>query len=504
MIAGTGRRLPAEIRSLQREMKQHASAYGLDCYDVIFEMVDYEEMCLLAAYGGFPTRYPHWRFGAQFDELMKGYTYGLQKIYEMVINTNPCYAYLLQNNSLTDHKLVIAHVYGHCDFFKNNAWFAPTNRRMLDQMANHATRIIRYMDRYGYETVEQFIDACLSLEDLIDRHRPLDSRSDSKRDRSASTRDEAPWEPARFPASSYMDPFVNPPEVLQRESDEREQKQKAQEDDQSFPQTPQKDVLQFLLEHAPLNDWQHDVLAIIRDEALYFAPQAQTKIMNEGWASYWHSTIMTQHGLSDADVISYADHHSGTMATSPYRLNPYKVGIELFRDIEDRWNKGRFGSDYEQCDDLQARQNWDTKAGLGRDKIFEVRRIHNDVTFIDTFLTAEFCQHHRMFSFAWNEATDHYEIASREFEKIKQQLLRSLANQGQPIVRVVNGNHENRGELLLAHDYRGTELRHDYAVDTLKNLHTIWSRPVHITTVVDNREVLLSFDGSEEVAEPIV
>ena len=123
---------------------------------------------MLAAFGGFPVRYPHWRFGAEYDELMKGYSYGLQKIYEMVINTDPCYAYLLNANELIDQKLVIAHVYGHCDFFKCNAWFSRTNRRMLDQMANHAARIGGYVDRFGYENVELFIDACLSLDDLIE------------------------------------------------------------------------------------------------------------------------------------------------------------------------------------------------------------------------------------------------------------------------------------------------------------------------------------------------
>ena len=145
--------------------------------------------------------------------------------------------------------------------------------------------------------------------------------------------------------------------------------------------------------------------------------------MNEGWASYWHSTIMTRHGLTDAEVVDYADHHSGTMATSPHRLNPYKLGIELFRDIEERWNTGRFGPEYDACDDLHAKEKWDKQLGLGREKIFEVRRIHNDVTFIDAFLTPEFCIKHKLFSFAFNEQSNYYEIISREFPKIKQQLL---------------------------------------------------------------------------------
>jgi stage V sporulation protein R len=499
MTTTAARALPAEIRTAQDEIEERARTYGLDFFPTIFEVVDYEEMSMLAAFGGFPVRYPHWRFGAEYDELTKGYAYGLQKIYEMVINTDPCYAYLLEANALGDQKLVIAHVYGHCDFFKNNAWFAHTNRKMLDEMANHAARVNRYCDRHGAEAVEEFIDACLSLEDLIDAHAPHIRRV------SAPEAEQRPLDPKkdeeqydlRFPSKGYMDSFINPPAVLERQAKERQQKQQQKEDNRSFPAEPVRDVLLFLLEHAPLKDWQRDILAIVRDEAYYFAPQGQTKIMNEGWASYWHSTIMTRHGLTDAEVVDYADHHSGTMATSPHRLNPYKLGIELFRDIEERWNTGRFGPEYDACDDLHVKEKWDRQLGLGRQKIFEVRRIFNDITFIDAFLTPEFCIKHNFFAFAYNDQSNYYEIISREFPKIKQQLLDGLTNHGRPFIYVVDGNYKNRGELYLKHKYQGVELKLDYARDTLANLQRLWGRPVYIETIVDDKPTVLSFDGSQ-------
>jgi stage V sporulation protein R len=499
MIQSTVRGLPPEIRAAQDEIEERARSYGLDFFPTIFEVVDYEEMSMLAAFGGFPLRYPHWRFGAEYDELTKGYAYGLQKIYEMVINTDPCYAYLLQANALLDQKLVIAHVYGHCDFFKNNAWFARTNRKMLDEMANHAARVNRYCDRHGAETVEEFTDACLSLEDLIDAHAPHIRREAPpivERSAFAAKKEEDHYD-LKFPSKGYMDSFINPPDVIERQTKERQQKQQAKEDNRSFPEEPMRDVLLFLLEHAPLKDWQRDVLAITRDEAYYFAPQGQTKIMNEGWASYWHSTIMTRHGLTDAEVVDYADHHSGTMATSPHRLNPYKLGIELFRDIEERWNKGQFGPDYDACDDRHVKEHWDKQLGLGRQKIFEVRRIYNDVTFIDAFLTPEFCMKHKLFAFAFNDQSNYYEIVSREFPKIKQQLLDGLTNHGRPFIYVVDGNYKNRGELYLRHKYQGIELKLDYARDTLVNLQRLWSRPVHVETVIDDKTAVLSFDGSQ-------
>src|SRR5581483_4543791 len=168
----------------------------------------------------------------------------------------------------------------------------------------------------------------------------------------------------------YMDKYINPPEFIE---EQRKRQDASQKKARNNPPEPQKDVLLFLLDNAPLEEWQHDVLGIVRDEAYYFAPQIQTKIMNEGWASYWHSTIMTQKALRDSEVIDFADQHAGTMAMAPGRINPYKVGLELLRDIEDRWNKGKFGKEYDECDDMVAKDRWDKKLGLGRQKIFEVR-----------------------------------------------------------------------------------------------------------------------------------
>jgi stage V sporulation protein R len=495
--------LPADLRAIQLETEDHARAYGLDFYDTIFEVLDYDEISEIAAMGGFPTRYPHWRFGMEYQQLSKGYRYGLQKIYEMVINNDPCYAYLLRCNQLVDQKLVMAHVYGHNDFFKNNVWFSQTNRKMMDETANHGSRIRSYMERYSEDTVEAYIDSCLSIENLIDIYSPLIKRREvTNRYEFPANEEKEEEKGSRFQSKWYMDSFINPPEVLKEEARKREN-DKEKTKSQSFPEQPERDVLLFLLEHAPLKPWQHDVLAIIREEAYYFAPQGQTKIMNEGWASFWHSTIMTQKTLQPSELVDYADHHSGTMATQPGRLNPYKLGIELLRDIEERWNKGQFGSDWEECDNYEVRRKWDKALGLGRSKIFEIRRMHNDVTFIDTFLTLDFCRRHQLFSYKHNDQNDTYEIESREFKKIKERLLFNLTNFGQPIIRVKDGNHRNRGELYLHHEHFGVDLKLDYAQDTLRHLHRLWTRPVHIETVADGRSTLLSFDGTDHSIRPL-
>jgi stage V sporulation protein R len=429
-----------------------------------------------------------------YEELHKGYDYGLSKIYEMVINNDPCYAYLMRCNHTVDQKLVMAHVYGHCDFFKNNAYFAHTNRKMMDEMANHGVRIRRYAEKHGEDEVEAFVDRCMSIDDLIDIHSTAIRRREEISRYDFKEQEDETMKLTRFKSKDYMDDYINPREALKAEEEQR--KKVAEQAARNFPERPAKDVLLFLIEHAPLKAWQRDVLSIIRDEAYYFAPQGQTKIMNEGWASYWHSTIMTERALEPWECVDYADHHSGTMATSRGRVNPYKLGIELFRDIEHRWNTGRFGKDFDDCDDLDKRRSWDKKIGLGKEKIFEVRRVHNDITFIETFLTPEFCREHKMFSFNYQEQTDQYIIESREFEKIKQRLLFSLTNFGKPWIFVVDGNYRNRGELLLRHEHNGIDLKLDRASDTLANVQYIWGRPVHLQTVVEEQPSMLSFDGS--------
>lgn len=488
--------LTPELQRAHGEIRELARNYGLDTFEIIFELVDYDEINEIAALGGFPTRYPHWRFGMEYDYLQKSYEYGLQKIYELVINNDPCYAYLQTGNEIVDQKLVMAHVYGHCDFFKNNMWFSKTNRKMLDEMANHATRIREYQDKYGVDTVENFIDVCCSLDNLIDYHAQFSQKSSSARGGFETEEAEASSGPGprKFTAKDYMDKYVNPKTFME------EQEKKAKELDEKsrkFPPAPVRDILQFLIDYAPLENWQREVLSISREEAYYFSPQGQTKIMNEGWASYWHSLMMTKHVLKDSEVIDYADHHSGTLGTRPGQINPYKLGIELYRDIEDRWNRGKFGKEYDECDDINEKRRWDKKLGLGKQKIFEVRKLHNDVTFIDSFFNEEFCEQQKLFTYAFNRRTGQYEIVDRDWRKVKQQLLFGLTNFGQPIIRIEDANFENRGELLLSHQHEGIDLEYDKASDTLRNIHVIWRRPVHIYTKYSSQPKLLSFDGKE-------
>ncbi len=287
-----------EVNELEKALEQiwdiAVNKFGLDPYPTKFEIVPASVMYEVGSYA-LPGRYSHWTFGKAYHRMKTMYDFGLAKIYEVVINSNPSYAFLLENNSLLQNKLVIAHVLGHVDFFKHNAYFAPTNRRMVDDAALHARRINEYEFKYGRKTVEDFLDAVLSIEEHIDpdfyikkNRRPLDK--DKEEEPIASNK----------PAGAYDDLRT----TEERESAER----KAKLDALAESQQPEKDLLWYIMQNSPsLQPWQRDVLSMIHDEMLYFVPQMQTKTLNEGWASYWHSRIMRELDLPTEEHLEFAE-----------------------------------------------------------------------------------------------------------------------------------------------------------------------------------------------------
>ena len=487
------RPITGELLRLKDEIEALAKGEGLSFHPVIYEICDYDTINILAAQGGLPTRYPHWRFGMGYDQFSKSHAYGVQKIYEMVVNTNPVYAYLLSSNDMVDQKIVMCHVFGHGDFFKNNLWFAKTNRKMMDVMANNAAKVRRYMEKYGVDKVETFIDQVLSIDNLIDMNLLL-TESHQQRKREKEKTDQPPT--PRDQETHYLQSYLRTQERERKKKNKNDQKKETSKI-KIFPQHPQRDIMLFLLENAPIAQWQADIIGILREEAYYFLPQMMTKIMNEGWASYWHTTLMTEKVIRAGELVDFCDRNAGIMQMSQQQINPYKIGIELFKDIEYRWNTGRFGKAYQECDDIREKDHWDLSLQQGREKIFEVRRSHNDVTFIDEFLTEEFCQRAKLFTYQYHPRHGRFEIDTRNFAAIRQKLLAQLANFGQPVIEVEDGNYQNRSELLLVHRHFGTDLDGAYAAETMKNIHGIWKRPVNLQTKYDDTEVTFCFNGKE-------
>jgi stage V sporulation protein R len=258
----------------EEQIIEIARRFGLDPFPVFFELV---------------TSYNHWTRGKAFYRMKTQYDYGLSKIYEVVFNTNPSVAYLMEQNDLLQNKVVIAHVMGHSDFFKNNAYFRHTSRRMIDKVGIHADRIRKYEFDHGTHEVERFLDAVLSIEEHIDPN------AFARKTYGDKPEEEKPGAPGPY------DDLWNLGKSPDLEEDDEELFRKPRK----FPPEPVKDTLRFLAEHAPdLEDWQRDIIMIVREEMLYFLPQMQTKVLNEGWACITASSlVLTEHGLMRYDAL---------------------------------------------------------------------------------------------------------------------------------------------------------------------------------------------------------
>ena len=275
----------AQLESWIERIWDKAAEFGLTPFSTHFEVVPATIMYEFGSYG-LPGRFSHWTHGRAYNQMKTMYDYGLSKIYELVVNTDPCYAFLMEANSPLENKLVVAHVLAHCDFFRNNAFFTRTNRQMVETASINAERIRRYEFEHGTREVERFLDAVLSIEDHVD---PLElpHRRDGK--------DEDEEEKPRARTTPYDDLL----ELDEPHKEEAPPRLSTLGKARKFPREPQRDLLAFLMEHAPdLEDWQRDVIAIVRQERLYFAPQMRTKILNEGWAcATGDSLLATEHGF---------------------------------------------------------------------------------------------------------------------------------------------------------------------------------------------------------------
>lgn len=494
-----GIKLHKELKPLIPKIEEHCKKMGLDYYPIVVEIVSYSDMSELASYGGFPVRYPHWGFGMEYEELSRGYEFGMHRISEMVINNSPCYIYCMDSNTLVDNVDVIAHAIGHNDFFKNNVFFEKTNRNMMDKMANHASRIRKYMRTWGDERVTEFIDDVLRIQTLINSANAWKR----KKVKEVVIKDKREYYfPRRLKTDhNYMDPWVNPEEYLQKEKERVERKELA--DQLDLFKNPERDVFSYLKDHAPLKPWQQDIISMLYEEALYFAPQRQTKMLNEGWASYVDYHIMCRDGLAalgqkspDCGIIHYAKHKMLVLG-SKYSQNPYKLGFELLLNIEDRWNKGKFGPEYDACTDMNEKKKWNKNLGLGREKVFEVRRAYNDYTAIQEFFTPEFCEEKEFYEYK-RFPNGEWVIVSKDFKKIKKRLLQRYQNGGLPDIRLVDPNHQGKKWFLMQHYWDGRPLYDTYAREVLTSIWKLWGHVIVLATrQMDGVEYVYVCDGED-------
>jgi stage V sporulation protein R len=467
-----------EVKELEEAVEQiweiATAKFGLDPFPVRFEIVPASVMYEVGSYA-LPGRYSHWTFGKAYHRMKMMYDFGLSKIYEVVINSNPSYAFLLENNSLTQNKMVIAHVLGHVDFFKNNVYFSKTNRRMVDGAAMHARRMAEYEFTYGRKVVEDFLDAVLSIEEHIDPYFFIKKSGSSDDDKKSHNK------PGR--KEGQYDDLMTEDELGLASGDDSKDDEKSK----SELEKPEKDIVSFIMKHSPaLEDWQRDIMAMLHEEMQYFVPQMQTKIMNEGWASFWHARIMREMDLPTSDHLEFAELHAGVVSPHKGQLNPYYLGYKIFEDIEKRWNNPS----------REEREKFGRKGDEGREKIFEVRELDNDISFLRNYLTEELCEELDLFVYELVEEEE-WTVTEKRWERVRDQLVANMTNFGFPYIEVLDGDYDGNRELYLRHRYEGVELDMKYARKTVEYVYKLWGRDVHLETVVDEEPTVMHYDGKE-------
>jgi stage V sporulation protein R len=437
----------AALEALAREQ-------GLNFFPTTFEVVPQDIMTEIAAYG-LPTRARHWSYGKVYQSQRLYGTMGLSKIYEIVLNNNPSIAFLLDTNPDIANLLVAAHVFGHVDFFTHNALFANTNRQMINDAVTHAQRIDAYIERYGLEAVEHLMDIGFALDRHIDHHKGLVRQPYPTRQVVEKQRPTLPYDDL-FETSGTSVTYVVEGDKL--------------------PPHPERDLLWFLITYAPLDEWQRDVLQILREESYYFYPQFLTKILNEGWASYWHAELFHQYrDVSPDEMIEFARLHASVVNPGGrFSINPYFLGYSILVDIEKRWDR------------LHA----EGKSPLsGRQKLFEVRSSEDDVSFLRNYLTTELVEKLELFAYGSahprpprSNASQRREIVitSRERDAVVEALLRPRYNYGVPQIVVKDVVHN---DLYLEHvDRTSSYLDRRYTKETLAYLAELWKHSVHVLT----------------------
>jgi stage V sporulation protein R len=470
-----------ELKVWDDKILELVDRFKLNCYPQEFEVCDHNEMLGYMAYSGMPSRYAHWSYGKSFERQKTLYDYGVSGLpYEMVINSNPCVAYLMRDNSLLLQILTIAHVYGHNDFFANNFTFtsALDARYTLEMFKNHATRIDSYLEdpSIGIETVEAALDHAHSLSFQVGRNLAIKKLSQDEQRLRNWEKAQAPEDPywEIHPKKEYVPPLLN-----------------------KLPLEPEEDILGFIAKYNPyLPEWKRDILRIVEAEAKYFIPQMETKIMNEGWASYWHFKILNELNLPQGLHLEFLVKHNQVLRPTPGGLNPYHLGFIIWHDIERRWNEGRTGQQYSGLDkpNLSGLDENDTP---GRKKIFEVRNSDRDSSFLRRFLTVDIMRELELFQ---HEKRGKERIITKvsddeSWETVKETLIKNVGSGSLPVIKIEDADFGSQRTLYLKHYHDGRDLLLEYAEHTLKHVKAIWEREVVLETIVNGKKSVLKIVG---------
>ena len=424
----------ADLEVFDNNICDIAKQHQLDWFPIVYEACDYYEMIGHMSYHGMPSHYGHWSYGKSFERTHQRYNMGMEGLpYELIINSNPSIAYLMRENPLYLQVLIMAHCVGHSDFFKQNKEFSDTDpERVVGNFRNAKKRIQGYVEdpSIGIDKVEKILDATSALSFHINRY-----------------------------SKTYRPIEIQRQLALQDYNTIKDKKDTSHPLMDKTPLNPEHDLFGFILEHCKnLEDWETDILEISREEAYYFLPQMQTKIMNEGWASFWHYRINHELELPDSMHLPFLKSHNQVIRPHTGGVNPYHVGFVMFQDIEKRF---------------------------GLDECFLARETCNDTSFLRTYLTRELCEKLGFFEYLDNK--EHYlitEVADTDgWKNIRDSLIKQTGLNNIPMIYVED--IEN-GEMILHHEHDGRDIELDYAKRVVEHLRDIWKDDVKLITVIDD------------------
>lgn len=448
----------SELESWNKKIEEVAQECKLDYYPQEFEIINYNDMLSYEVYVGMPSRYPHWSFGKAYERLRTLYNYNLTGLpYEMVINSNPCIAYLMKDNTLLLQILTIAHVYGHNDFFKNNRLFKEgTNASYTVEMfKNHADMIRSYINdpSIGYENVEKILDAAHAIK--LQRSRTVGEKRISDEKIKKGLMEDYKKQNSNH---SILKPFVKqpPPDISK------------------IPLNPEEDLLYFISHYGELSEWENNILDIVEKETAYFIPQIETKIMNEGWASYWHYNILNKLNLNSGLQLEFIKRHNDVITPTLGHINPYYVGFKIYEDLVKKY---------------------------GIEKIFEVRLLERDESFLRRYLTRELCEELNLFQYG-KKGRDYVitEVSDEDgWKEIRNTLCNSCGMGFIPSIKIVEVLKSDN-TLVLEHFYDGRELQLKYSEETLKHIQTLWGHKVVLKTYVNQKVTKIVCDENKKIS----
>jgi stage V sporulation protein R len=451
-------------------IREKVIEFGLDCYPQEFELCDHNGMLGYMAYSGMPSHYPHWSYGKSYEKLKTLYDHGVSGLpYEMVINSNPALAYLMRDNTLLLQVLTIAHVYGHNDFFKRNFTYNSTHAEYtIELFKAHALRVRRYIEdpSIGIEKVEHMMDAAHALS--LQRRRNLAIRKLSQTEQV-----ERALESARPPDDPFKRIHSTP--------------QYVEPNVRKVPYDPEDDILLFIRDHNPfLQEWEKDLLTIVDEESKYFIPMIETKIMNEGWASYWHKRILESLDLEQGLRLEFIVRHNQVVRPIPGQLNPYHLGLRVWEDLYRRYTNPtpeeikRDGPPNKSADE----------------KIFEAREVERDSSFLRRYLTEDLMRD--MDIFQYEPRGDDLVVSKVSDEEgwraVKENLLRNIGMATIPVIKIEDADFGQNRTLYLRHYHDGRDLHMEYAEKTLAYLYRLWGRECVLETTVQGKRSLLCFN----------